>query len=492
MAYQEVKQTGYGTRVKNSFGGIATGFIMFIAATALLWWNEGRAVKTTKMLNEAQGNYVEMPDIKNADPQFDGKLVFATGLATTQDTLTDPVFGVSDLALRMQRKVEYYQWEEHAHEEKRDKYGGGEETITTYTYKKAWVSKPQESGAFHDPQYKNSNFVLMTAENADFASEDVTFGAYKLNAKQVESLPASQKVTLNVPAATMRQMDDNVRQAYNRATHRSYASSSSRYDDRYNGRDSYNDRDRYGDRNREMDERPQDAAPNSEFVHISENSIYIGLTPSAPSIGDVRITFTKAAPTNVSLIARVSGNTFTNYTAKNGKTFSSITPGIKTADEMFQAEHESNNMWTWGLRLLGLLLAIGGLKSIFGFLETLLKVIPPLAGILGFGVGLICSVVGFVWSLLIIALAWLFYRPLLGISLLVAGAVIIFAFSKKGKKLIAQHITKSDQASPQPSPVADGAAMPQQPTPQAAQPTQAAPQASQPSQPHKPADDAWT
>lgn len=468
MAYQEVKQTSYGTRVKNSFGGIATGFVMFLAATALLWWNEGRAVKTAKMLEEAQGNYVTMTDIKNVDPQFEGKLVFATGSPTTTDTLTDPLFGVHDNALKIERKVEYYQWEEHAREEKRDKLGGGEETITTYTYKKAWVSQPLESGAFHDPQYQNSNFVLTTAENATFVSENVAFGAYKLNSQQVQALPADQKLTPNVPAETLTSMDASVRQVYNRRTNQNYtAPAAASYAAGQTG-DSL-----------------QEAAPKTDFIHIAENTIYVGLTPSAPAIGDVRITFTKAAPQSVSLLARVSGTTFTSYTAKNGKSFSSITTGTKTADEMFQAEHDSNNLWTWGLRLAGIFLAIGGLKAIFGFLETLLKVIPPLAGLLGLGVRLICSVVGFVWSLLVIALAWLFYRPLLGIILLVVGVGIIFAFSKKGKKLIAQHIMKKGQATPQPgqAPAPQAAANPQPP---------ATPQKPQPSAPKENADDAWT
>ena len=45
MAYQEVTTTGYGTRVGNSFKAIGSGFLLFIAGTALLWWNEGRAVQ---------------------------------------------------------------------------------------------------------------------------------------------------------------------------------------------------------------------------------------------------------------------------------------------------------------------------------------------------------------------------------------------------------------------------------------------------------------
>ena len=74
MAYQETTRTSYGQRVKSSFRGIGSGILLFIIGTCLLWWNEGRAVKTTKMLNEAQGVTVEMPDISKVDSQFEGKL----------------------------------------------------------------------------------------------------------------------------------------------------------------------------------------------------------------------------------------------------------------------------------------------------------------------------------------------------------------------------------------------------------------------------------
>ena len=62
MAYTETTYTGYGTRVKNSFKAIGTGFMLFLAGTALLWWNEGRAVKTNDMLNEAEACIVADTD----------------------------------------------------------------------------------------------------------------------------------------------------------------------------------------------------------------------------------------------------------------------------------------------------------------------------------------------------------------------------------------------------------------------------------------------
>ena len=97
MAYQEVKTTGYGTRVGNSFKSIGTGLLLFCAATAVLWWNEGRAVKTDKMLDEAESAYVEMENPDKKDASLEGELVCGTALATTDDSLTDKQFGVAVL-----------------------------------------------------------------------------------------------------------------------------------------------------------------------------------------------------------------------------------------------------------------------------------------------------------------------------------------------------------------------------------------------------------
>ncbi|MBR4740116.1 MAG: hypothetical protein IK074_03020, partial [Bacteroidales bacterium] len=175
MAYQEVTTTSYGKRVGNSFKGIGGGIIMFIAATVLLWWNEGRAVKTDKMLNEAQKACVEMENPSKKDIALDGELVCATAVATTQDSLIDTRFGFGTTAISLQRMVEYYQWVEHAESKSEDKLGGKEVTTTTYTYTKEWVSSPIQSSTFKDPDYQNKNTVLTQIESQDWWAEDVNF-----------------------------------------------------------------------------------------------------------------------------------------------------------------------------------------------------------------------------------------------------------------------------------------------------------------------------
>ena len=98
MAYQEVTTTGYGTRIGNSFKAIGIGFILFCIGTVLLWWNEGRAVKTEKMLDEAGNAYVEMTDPNKKDASLEGELICGTALATTEDSLSDSQFGIGTKA----------------------------------------------------------------------------------------------------------------------------------------------------------------------------------------------------------------------------------------------------------------------------------------------------------------------------------------------------------------------------------------------------------
>ena len=176
MSYQETTTTGYGQRLKNSLKGIVAGFVMFIIGTVLLFWNEGNFVKTKQSIQEAEGAMVPVSDVSRVDAALNGKLIHASAFADTQDVLTDELFGVNEKAISISRKIEYYQNEEHSSSTTQDKIGGGQETVTTYTYEKAWVSTPISSSGFKDPEYKTSNFVLTTVENRTDYAKNVTFG----------------------------------------------------------------------------------------------------------------------------------------------------------------------------------------------------------------------------------------------------------------------------------------------------------------------------
>lgn len=379
MAYTEKRTISYGSRVKSSFGGIGTGFILLIAATVMLWWNEGRAVKTAKMLDEAEGVAVHMPDVNTFDPEFEGKLIHANGTVVTLDSLIDSDFKVGVTGMYLSRSVEYYQWVETSSSKTEDKLGGSQEVTTTYDYKKEWTSSPVNSSEFKDPQYKNANAggVRKQVEDKTVLAEHATIGAYKLPSEMISSFPRSNAMPLKLTLS--------------------------------------------GD----------------SLMQIVNNVIYFGANPNAPEVGDVRVEYRYVPAKNaVSLIAKVQGDTFTRYVAKNGKTFSSLITGTKSMEEMFESEKAGNTMLTWVLRILGFILISAGLKMIFDILSTLLKVVPFLASIMSWGVGLVCNIIAFAWTLIVVAIAWFFYRPVLSICLLVAVGAVVYFFSIKGKNKV--------------------------------------------------------
>lgn len=423
MAYQEVKTTGYGTRVGNSFKGILSGLILFCLATVLLWWNEGRAVKTDKMLNDAEKVCVDMENPNKRDASFDGELVCATALATTEDSLSDAQFGIGAKAIALRRSVEYYQWVEHSQEKREDKLGGKEVTTTIYTYSKEWTSEPVASENFKDPAYKQKNTVLTTIESQDVWAENVTFGAYKLNDGLVSCISSSEPLVLTINKDLLKELNKSAKVAYERF---------------YGSADSVQTA---------TDSLPANVDNNVEldYIHQTGNTLYYGRVPGSPEVGDVRVTWEVVVPAKVTIISQVDGDTFKPFKAKNGKRFQTLVMGKKDAAEIFEAEHDANNMLMWFLRIIGVILVIAGLRGILGIFETILKVVPFISNIFGFGVGIVCFVVGLVWSLIVIALAWLFYRPLIGIALLAVAGFLIWVFAFKGKEKLKELASKNKE-----------------------------------------------
>ncbi|MCQ2142013.1 MAG: hypothetical protein MJY83_06680, partial [Bacteroidales bacterium] len=112
MAYTETHKNSYGSRVGSSFRNIGTGFVLIAAATVLLWWNEGRAVKTAKMLDAAADQAVHVDDMSAVNPENEGKLIHANAFVSTEEYLSDPTFGVGAVTANLHRNVEFYQWME--------------------------------------------------------------------------------------------------------------------------------------------------------------------------------------------------------------------------------------------------------------------------------------------------------------------------------------------------------------------------------------------
>lgn len=245
---------------------------------------------------------------------------------------------------------------------------------TTYDYNKVWSSDLIDSSNFQDKTKVNP--TDMKYSNIRRNASSATIGAFELNMGQINMLGTNTNyVELNNELATSKGL----------------------------------------------------------FVH----EYYYTTYENEPKIGDVRLSFRYNDSKEASVLALQSGNTFTEYNAKSGKTINEVANGIKTGEELITSLENSNSILKWVLRLVGTLLCIAGFAAILNPIVKLGNYIPILGKVVSSAIGLICLLCGLAISLVVISISWLFYRPLIGIILLlVVGALIYLAIKYSKKKQV--------------------------------------------------------
>lgn len=383
---QTSEKMGWLARMGSSLKGVIRGLVVVVIAFPLLFWNEGRAVANARRLAEGEGAVVHVP-VDRIDPANEGKLVHASGRAEAKDFLSDVQFGISAPLIRLVRSVEIFQWEE-GEETVREKQGDKVVEKTTNTYVRAWVKKPVDSNKFKMPGHVNPP-VAMPFSDEEFFAKDVKLGAFRLSESHVKSIgglkPFAFPADYKPPEALGGEFLNGV--VYVQA-----------------------------------------ATRRSALRRVSEN----------PQVGDLRVTFTSVAPQrDISIVERQAGDTFAPWTARDGKTISLMRDGLVDASAMFASAQRSNKMMTWFLRVVGFLVMFAGLKMVLGPLTTLVDAVPILNGIVGAAAGAVAFLLAAAGSLVAIGVAWVFYRPVLGVSLLaVAGACVALVVLKKQKAAI--------------------------------------------------------
>ena len=169
-----------------------------------------------------------------------------------------------------------------------------------------------------------------------------------------------------------------------------------------------------------------------------ENALNTRDIAAQPRIGDMRVTFTVIKPHDISIVSKQKGDTFAAYLAKTKKRVDLLQDGVVDCAEMFEDARDANTLFTWLVRLGGLLIMYIGLSMVLKPLSVLGDVLPILGTVIGWGTGLVAGVVAFVCALVTIAVAWIFYRPVLAVLLLVAaGALGFLVWKKKQSKKVA-------------------------------------------------------
>ncbi len=172
-----------------------------------------------------------------------------------------------------------------------------------------------------------------------------------------------------------------------------------------------------------------------EGYKINEKYITNSVDVNEPQVGDLRISYEYATDGEVSMIGVQSGDTLKAYTAKKGNNIFEIRRGSYTGKEILVSKSEANKNIKWFLRILGTVLVIGGIASLFNPLQRFTDRIPVVGSIVNFSTGLFSGVVGFALSLIVIAIAWFRFRPVLSIILIVVVVALIAFLKFKGIKL---------------------------------------------------------
>lgn len=375
--------------------GVLIGFVLIIGCVAALAWNEGRAVKTERGLKEGAAAVIDVQATPiSADNEQ--KLVHVSGPVVVTDPLEDSEFGVTATGVHLARKVEMYQWRETSKEEKRTKLGGGEETVTTYTYAKAWSGSAEDSSEFAEPNgHQNPEFAI---EGADILAQDATLGDFQLDEDVVGQIGGAAPLrltqdNLNAVKAAVGQGGHYVSIARNTILLSAERPRSTDVDD------------------------ADDAEPLSEATTT---------TSTNPSIGDVRISYELTPARVISVVARQNDDGFLPYSARNGEEFLLVADGALPAADMFKGAQDENRIMTWIIRVIGLVLLITGFGLILAPLGVLADVLPLAGTVVRMGTGLIALVLGLIVGVITIALAWFAFRPLLSVGLLVVGGLIAF------------------------------------------------------------------
>ncbi len=368
---------GWFSRIGGAISGVLVGIVLIFACVWGLAWNEGNAVKVARGLTEGAGAAIEAA-ASPVDPANDQKLVHVVGDIAVTAPLEDNQFGVSAAGVKLSRQAEMYQWQEESRSESRTKLGGGEETVTTYTYTKVWAAGAIDSSQFNTPAgHENPR---PSFEGAEVFATDATLGGYRLEENVLGQVGGAQPLNLSSQADAIA------------------------------------------------------AAIGETPAHeVSGGTLFLGDNARAPVVGDMRISYEVTPAQEISVVARQNGDNFLDYRARNGSTFLLVADGDVPAADMFQSAQDANSMIAWAVRVIGVVLLMVGFGLILAPFGVLADVLPLAGTIVRMGTGLIGFVLGLIVGTVTIALAWLAFRPITTIVILAVGGAVAFAVYRFGR-----------------------------------------------------------
>jgi Transmembrane protein 43 len=365
----EVTNQSIFGRIGNSFVGMLVGIVLLIGSVVLLFWNEGRAVATAKSLSEGAATVIDVPS-DTVNPANDSKLVHVSGDTAVTEPLEDSLFSISETALRLRRNIEIYEWKEKKESKSRDKVGGGKETVTTYSYEKVWAPDLIRSSSFKSPD-DHQNPSRLEVPKKEFVAKNATLGQFKLTPQIIEKISGDE--SLEATEAQLAKVSEDLQSK----------------------------------------------------LKIDGERFYLGTDPANPEIGDEKISFTVLRPGPVSVVAAQTKQSFTPYVTKNEREIELVEAGTVSAPQMFAHAQAANRTLTWILRAVGFAAMFFGGMLVLGPISALARILPFLGSLVEIGFAIVAFLLSAIVSLLVIAVAWIFYRPVMAAILIVVAIACI-------------------------------------------------------------------
>lgn len=386
----ETESKSWLQKLTDAVVGVGIGILLVLGTCAGLFWNEGRAVQTARSLAEGGAVVIDV-DAAAVDPANEGKLVHVQGALKTTAPLVDPDLLVEAQGARLVRKVEMYQWKEQSRTETHKRVGGGEDRVTTYTYTRVWDDERIDSNRFN--RRSGHENPEMRYKEREMLAQDAALGGFRPGPTALHRLPTT--------------LDHRV-------------------DEALAGR--------------------LKAKFGTTPVQVVDGKVYFAADPAQPRVGDLRITYRLAPPGPASFIARQEGRDLAEYQSEAGDKLLLAAAGEVPASVMFKEAERENMILTWAIRLLGVIFMALGWYLILSPIAVVGDLVPFVGSILDAGAGIVAVLLTAVLAPLVIAMAWLWYRPLVSLGILAAGAVIALGLRHWAKGRAARASTPASRA----------------------------------------------
>ncbi len=441
-----------------SVAALPLGGLLVLGSIYLLQWNEGRAVRTALGLGEAAAVMISV-EAGEASPANEGKLVHVSGDTATEAVLADEKFNISANAIQLRRVVEMYQWREDKREEKE-----GDRKRTYYTYDQVWSDRPIDSSRFNDTSKANPRFPF---DSESWAADAVELGAFELSESQIRRIDAWKPLELDethwrklpaelqqtaklhegkyyIPVAKIVQPPEpeNGEPPASGDPTSGENSEPPATGDPPSGDPPSGDPTGAGGAGDPPSGDPPSGEPaagdppatREELDERLQRDLQTDLqgdppvpqhTDAEPRLGDVRVRFEVVYPTKVSLLAVQKGDSFIPFATQSGTQVDVLRVGEFTKEQLIDQEKAANTMLTWILRGVGWFLSFIGMLMFLAPVAKMAEYIPLLGKIVGTGVLILGFGLSVAAALITIAIAWVAYRPVLAISLLVVAVLAI-------------------------------------------------------------------